>query len=405
VTLGERIAALRKEKGFSQEGLGEQIGVSRQAVSKWEADKAVPDVDNCIAMSKVFGVPLARLLELEEGQNEPAAELNEQQLRLVEQVTERYLKAKAKAYRRWRWPIILAACVLLVGGTWVWQWLTDMNRTIEYLSGELAGMRGEIVSGVGDRVQESLEKENSLITDYAISVAAADVTKQEITYHVTANMKQVDEATQVRIMARVDGETREAEMIREAGLNYSAKIICPIQDGTAIYLLVEQDGQSRSELLETMELANDYAIHAEGWIRWAVLQQSGLTAEAFEPVEIHISMHDAPGLPYPPEAEKIDFGIFVNDKLKKTIPVDLANRKESYQEWRLSGEFDIPVAGVSPKEGDTLTFAVLVQDNYGRKASEVLSRYEVQAGGALVYRDYDMLDLEHDGTYGTEVWS
>ena len=63
------------------------------------------------------------------------------------------------------------------------------------------------------------------------------------------------------------------------------------------------------------------------------------------------------------------------------------------------------MAGVSPKEGDTLTFAVLVQDNYGRKASEVLSRYEVLAGGALEYRDYDMLDLEQDDTYGTEVWS
>lgn len=405
MTLGERIAALRKEKGLSQEGLGEQIGVSRQAVSKWEADKAVPDMDNCVAMSKAFGVPLADLLELEETENHETGELTEAQLKLVQQVTEQYLKAKSRSLRRWRWPVILAVCALLVGGAWVWEWLTDMNRTIEYLSGELAGMRGEIVSGVGDRVQESLEKENSLVTDYAISVAAADVMTHEITYHVTANMKQVDEATQVRIMARVDGKTYETEMIREAGLNYSTEITCPIQDGTAIYLLVEQNGKSRSELLDTMELANDYAIHAEGWIRWAVLQQNGLTAEAFEPVEIHISMYEAPGLPYPPKAEKIEFGIFVNDKLKKTVPVDLANRKESYQEWRLSGEFDIPVAGVSPKEGDTLTFAVLVQDNYGRKASEVLSHYEVLAGSALVYRDYDMLDLEHDSTYGTEGWS
>ena len=38
MTLGQRIAALRKEKGLSQEGLGELVGVSRQAVSKWEAE-------------------------------------------------------------------------------------------------------------------------------------------------------------------------------------------------------------------------------------------------------------------------------------------------------------------------------------------------------------------------------
>ena len=45
MTLGERIASLRKEKGLSQEALGELVGVTRQAVSKWEADKTLPDVN------------------------------------------------------------------------------------------------------------------------------------------------------------------------------------------------------------------------------------------------------------------------------------------------------------------------------------------------------------------------
>lgn len=62
--LGERIAVLRKEKGLSQEALGELVGVSRQVVSKWESDKAVPDIQNCIAMSKALGVTLTVLLEL-----------------------------------------------------------------------------------------------------------------------------------------------------------------------------------------------------------------------------------------------------------------------------------------------------------------------------------------------------
>ena len=42
MTTGEKIAALRKEQGMSQEALGEKLGLSRQAVSKWEADQAVP---------------------------------------------------------------------------------------------------------------------------------------------------------------------------------------------------------------------------------------------------------------------------------------------------------------------------------------------------------------------------
>ena len=50
--LGDRIASLRKEKKLSQEALGELVGVSRQAVSKWESNKALPDIQNCIAMSR-----------------------------------------------------------------------------------------------------------------------------------------------------------------------------------------------------------------------------------------------------------------------------------------------------------------------------------------------------------------
>ena len=56
MTLGERIQALRKEQGLSQEELAEAIGVSRQSVSKWENDAALPDTDNVIQLSRLFGV-------------------------------------------------------------------------------------------------------------------------------------------------------------------------------------------------------------------------------------------------------------------------------------------------------------------------------------------------------------
>ena len=66
MTTGEKIAALRREKGLSQEGLGEQLGLSRQAVSKWEADQAVPTMDNLVELSRLFGVPVDTLLRPEE---------------------------------------------------------------------------------------------------------------------------------------------------------------------------------------------------------------------------------------------------------------------------------------------------------------------------------------------------
>ena len=51
MTTGEKIAALRKEQGMSQEALGEKLGLSRQAVSKWEADQAVPTMDILMDLS------------------------------------------------------------------------------------------------------------------------------------------------------------------------------------------------------------------------------------------------------------------------------------------------------------------------------------------------------------------
>ncbi len=54
MTLGERIANLRKDSGYSQEYVAEQLGVSRQAVSKWEKDLSSPDTENLIKLSELL---------------------------------------------------------------------------------------------------------------------------------------------------------------------------------------------------------------------------------------------------------------------------------------------------------------------------------------------------------------
>ena len=54
--LGEKIHQLRKAKGLSQEQLASQLTISRQAISKWELGEAMPDTDNILQLSKLFGV-------------------------------------------------------------------------------------------------------------------------------------------------------------------------------------------------------------------------------------------------------------------------------------------------------------------------------------------------------------
>ena len=73
MTLGQRISRYRKELGISQEALGERLGVSRQAVSKWETDAAAPDMTNLMALAREFGVSVAELTETPEPRESPAA--------------------------------------------------------------------------------------------------------------------------------------------------------------------------------------------------------------------------------------------------------------------------------------------------------------------------------------------
>ena len=62
MTLGERIKSYRKAEGLSQEALAEKLRVSRQAITKWENDNGVPDIDNLIVLSKLMGITLDELV-------------------------------------------------------------------------------------------------------------------------------------------------------------------------------------------------------------------------------------------------------------------------------------------------------------------------------------------------------
>ena len=63
MTLGERLIQLRAKAGLSQDTLAEQLGVSRQSVSKWENDASVPDLEKLVKLSAVFGVSLDELVK------------------------------------------------------------------------------------------------------------------------------------------------------------------------------------------------------------------------------------------------------------------------------------------------------------------------------------------------------
>ena len=76
MTLGEKIKACRQAAGMSQEKVAELVGVSRQAVTKWEANQSAPYTENLFKLAEIFGTTVDFLLTSREAENSPAEQIS-----------------------------------------------------------------------------------------------------------------------------------------------------------------------------------------------------------------------------------------------------------------------------------------------------------------------------------------
>lgn len=110
--LGENIKTLRKQKGYSQETLAEQLNVVRQTISKWEKNLSVPDAEMLERMANLFEVPVTKLLGSETPEDEKeVADISEvvKQLAILNEQL-----AKQSRNRKRLWKIVLGAVA-----TWI----------------------------------------------------------------------------------------------------------------------------------------------------------------------------------------------------------------------------------------------------------------------------------------------
>lgn len=129
--LGEKLAALRKQRGLSQMDAAEALGVSRQAVSRWEVGASSPGTDNLLALSKLYGVSLDTLVgeaapeaepETPVGETAPGAQEAEAQLARYRRLSKRLGAALAA---------VLLVGALLAGLYWGRHNAAPTDRTEE----------------------------------------------------------------------------------------------------------------------------------------------------------------------------------------------------------------------------------------------------------------------------------
>lgn len=112
MTLGENIQAARKKKGLSQEALAEQVGVSRQALGKWEKDTALPSLDNLQALAAALDVSVDALLGTAQPGGTPEPTLTLDTLRALLEARD---AEKRRRTRLWGGAALAVATLLLCG--------------------------------------------------------------------------------------------------------------------------------------------------------------------------------------------------------------------------------------------------------------------------------------------------
>ena len=262
LTMGQRIAQQRKKLGLSQEALGDQMGVSRQAISKWEADGAVPEIDKLIALSKLFGVTVGCLLGLEEPQEVQTGEaFTEEQLKLVEQIVRSYRPQDVQPMplekpRSHRWLRIAVAVVAIVVLFSVWSGLSEqINNTTHQINGLNSGYYSILskLNLLAERLDEMVEGEK-LISEIAFDAVAWD-DRNGANIIFTAVPKSWKEDDSSYISLRLAGEEVEQFPCKWSGGVCRAELSLKAKNGYAFYYVVTHaDGTQEQQLLKNTGL-------------------------------------------------------------------------------------------------------------------------------------------------------
>lgn len=241
MTTGEKIAALRREHKLSQEALGEKLGLSRQAVSKWEADQAVPTMDNLMELSRLFGVPVDTLLRPDAPF--PAAPAEDGAGKESEDAPATPETPSAPRQPRRNKAVLIGGAALLcvsLACSAVCAWSTVRLRA------EVDGLRS-LVNGLSlnSTVYYPQTDTNDDFAESSESVALDPNDPEELLVTFSAMPREISDGETAKFLIHSDGQSWECE---PATTNpYSGSLTIPLVDDYSVYLaLTGADGSTHN---------------------------------------------------------------------------------------------------------------------------------------------------------------
>ena len=358
MTTGEKIAALRREKGLSQEALGEQLGLSRQAVSKWEADQAVPTMDNLVELSRLFGVPVDTILRPEEelpckGQEPPeGVRISAEGLKIS------YAPVLTK---KTRWFIIGLAVLLLVsmtGNLYAMVRVQGMQAQVDRLTEQLYAVSKPAEPAA---VGTDLENMSPELSEASIECSFDG---QNYVLFINAIPVLFDAAEQAQFVLRYQNGAMYFDADSYLEGMYTAVVRTAVGNPTdfSVYLTLTKDDQTRSLLVgacKGMEVlsALDAVVYPE--FSW-----SGDTLHAFT-TNVEVNMQPTPWGERPTSPVSGTAQLHIDGVTVEEQPLIYENRDTAYrdEQIRFTCRFDSHAA---TEEQDWEVW-VRLTDNFGRE--------------------------------------
>lgn len=420
-TLGRRIQEARKAAGLSQESLGERLGVSRQAVSKWEADAAVPELENLIAMSRIFGVTIGALLGVEpeaaEDRSEgdapeapgegvegaaPAGELTDRELAAVEAIVRKYLEA----VRRPRWSrrkkiavsagicgAALAAALALGSG------FSALGSRLDQVQSQVYGIESSVGSQIGalaGQIRDILDEDSNLFAVSQAQVTDYDLTAETVTLQVSAQAKSWQDNTTALFTALLsDGRQFSAEASGKNGTFTAQNWTLPMDQEILLSASLTTDGVTAADQLETLYdcLPGNFRLDVWGgfsqtdWSnQWTDFQGDSWpqTSKKLTLGGLSLSINsyggDSHSGPAPTEVELCFF------RDQETVPESSIPVPEALELWAEAGFVEMYdwtdytfTCELLPEE--TLTAAVRITDDHGQTTWTILCAYRLDRSG------------------------
>jgi len=254
MTLGQNLQAARKAKGLSQETLAEQIGVSRQALGKWEKDTALPGLDNLQAAAQVLGVSVDTLLGTEAAGPAPAVTLDAMRDLLAARDAEE--KRRRRLWGGAAGAAFLVLAGLLAGTALQYErQINALNQNYAAIQSSYAAQQADLSAQISE-LQDAVRMGETTVLDWRWLPADKlhrDAAGSWMPVQVQVTPRTAAAGTTARLAVRCGDDTQLYDMTAAPDGSFAADGLV-FTDGNSYALSVQwtADGVTKSETLGTV---------------------------------------------------------------------------------------------------------------------------------------------------------